>query len=140
MYSSLGRIDIVTDDAAILTDHRGPDEIAGEIEESVLFAMTRVLGARRWLTQEGRSHHAVVYASIGGDVPPPLREALGATGAVLECLPDRNRIKLAGGDASAIAERAFAGLARRVHARTGLSDSAATLRALEAETYADPPL
>jgi hypothetical protein len=144
MYSSLDRIDILAEgDSGVLavqTDHRPRAEIEDEPELSTLFALIRVLNARRILADQERTIEAVVYVALD-DPPPFLLEALGSVEATIERTPARIREALQPGDqpAEEIADRAFAALAARVGRRVGLSDPAAALRALEAELCASPP-
>ena len=59
MFSSLDRIDLVTQDprtgkkAFHQTDHRSTVEVQQEAEVSTLFALTRVLNARQMGEREG---------------------------------------------------------------------------------------
>ncbi len=144
MYSSLDRIDILAEGSsgilAVQTDHRPRAEIEDEPELSVLFALIRVLNARRILADQERPVDAVVYVAID-DPPPFLVEALASVEATLERSPLRVREALTAGDdpPEAVADRAFAALAGRVCRRVGLTDPAAALRALEAEVCAAPP-
>src|SRR5262245_14645609 len=84
MYCSLDKIDLTARLegrlVAIQTDHRTRAEIEAEPELSALYAMARVLNARGHL---GEADAAVHYA-VADEPPPVLREALRATGAVLE--------------------------------------------------------
>lgn len=142
MYSSLLKIDLVADTKQgqqlyIQTDHRTRDEIASEPEVSTLFALTRVLNAKNHAKQQG-IEATVVYACM--DEPTPeLVEVLAAAGAMLETHGGQNRRTLdpVAASPSELADAAFRGLAKRVQARVGLTDLAAALRALEAETAAD---
>ncbi|MBA3458515.1 MAG: hypothetical protein H0T46_01030 [Deltaproteobacteria bacterium] len=146
MFCSLDKIDLAADVegrvVAVQTDHRGPEEAAAAPEISALFAMTRVINARAHLAEEGRPDADVRYA-MPGEAPPILREALAATGALLE--------KGTGGEieamgpaseeaAGALADRCFAALARKAAAKVGVRDLGMALRMLEDQTVAAPPL
>jgi hypothetical protein len=143
MYSSLLKIDIVaetnTGPLYVQTDHRTREEIASEPEISTLFALTRVLNPRNHALKEGVTA-TIVYACM--DEPTPeLVEVLASAGAMLETQGGQERKTLApvAATPSELADAAFRGLVKRVQARVGLTDFGATLRALEAETLADPP-
>jgi hypothetical protein len=144
MYSSLDRVDIIvegdTGPCAVQTDHRPTDEIEATPEISTLFALVRVLNARRIATDDGRDIETVVYTALG-EPPPFLVDALASVDATLERPPARERRRL--GPSSrppeAFAEDAFAALAAKVQRRVGLTDPAAALHALEAEVTAEPP-
>lgn len=148
MYCSLDKIDVsatvgagdASRPVALQTDHRSTREIEDEPELSVLFAMARVLNARTHLVAEGHLAGDVHYV-VADEPPPLLREALAATGAVLEHVDDR--LERLGGPsettAGVIADRAFAALARRAAARVGVRDLAIALRMLEDQTFAAPP-
>lgn len=169
MFCALDKIDLVSgDDAltvAVQTDHRTAAEIEGTPELSALFAMTRVLNARSHLRDEGTKATEIRY--VVAEAPPAiLREALVATGAVIERMPAMVEQMLAGtawlgqvgvdttpiedrlerlGDGSEeaageLADRMFAALARRAASRVGSSDLAMALRMLEDQTFAAPPV
>lgn len=144
MYCTLDAIDLVTADrgggaTAVLTDHRTRAEIDGELDMAIVFALSRALRARAFLTAEGRAVTAVVY--VAADEPPPaLRDALAAADVALEVRPGpRRSLGPAGATVDAIADRSFGAIAAAVARRTGLTDPAAVLRVLEAETLADRP-
>jgi hypothetical protein len=128
MYTSLHKADIVSEGPggpiAHQTDHRSEEEIAAEPELSTLFAIARVLVPRNHLAVDGKPIAAVHYVPLGG-APAFLVEALGAVGAKLERTPGQAEALPGGGDAGAIADRAFGGLARRVCERIGTDDRAA---------------
>lgn len=143
LYSSLDKIDLLADEpGGVLvaqTDHRRRDEIEAEPEVSTLFALIRVLCPRQVMEREGRKVADIVYVAF--DEPPPfLTDALASVGAVLEVIPDKQRRRLPPAEETTeqIADRAFAGLARRVCRRVGITDPAAALRVLEGESLADP--
>jgi hypothetical protein len=145
MYSSLLKIDIVANAPEgplyVQTDHRRRDEIEGEPEISVLFALVRVLNARAHAKAEGKPA-TIVYACMD-DAPPFLVDALAAAGAELEVqggTVPRKKLAPTGATPAELADRSFADLVKRVQARIGLTDLGGTLRALEAETLVDPPV
>lgn len=142
MYSSLDKIDAVVKAPLryVQTDHRTSDEIAATPEVTTLFALTRILNPRAYGESQGLSP-TILYVTEHDDLPPCLRDALAATSAshqvgglgVPRTYPETDET------ASELADRAFRGLAARVARRVGLTDQATVLRALEAETLADPP-
>lgn len=145
MYSSLLKIDVLAEEPggariALQTDHRERAEIEAEPEVSVLLALSRVLVPRHMMQEQGTPLADVVYVAFA-DPPPFLVEALGAVGALLERPPSGARTRPASGTATveSVLERGFTDLAVRVQRRVQLSDPAMVLRALEAETLADPP-
>ena len=148
MYCSLDKIDLAAtlhgQPVALQTDHRTAREIEDEPELSALFAMTRVLNARAHLAAEGHAPGAVHYV-VAGEAPPLLREALTATGAILEHVDGvgADRVEELGAPsasaASELADRSFAALARRAAAHVGVRDLAIALRMLEDATFAAPP-
>jgi hypothetical protein len=148
VYCSLDKVDLAAQvdgrQVAIQTDHRAAAEIEAAPELSVLYAMSRVLNARSHLLLEGATSTEVHYV-VADDPPPVLREALAATGAVIERMTDRpdRQIELLGDGsedaASALADRMFAALARRAATRVGSRDLAMALRMLEDQTFAAPP-
>src|SRR5437764_4414089 len=100
MYCSLDKIDLVVDGqpVAMQTDHRTRAEIDADPELSALFAMARVINARAHIAGSGfagpRSGAegprgvsidggTVHYVAAHG-VPSIVREALAATGGVLD--------------------------------------------------------
>jgi len=124
VYCSIDKIDLVAAGVAVQTDPRTLEEIEREPELSVLFAMARVLNARQQLAEDGHASGAVHYKVE--NAPSFLRDAIAAT----------ERSEQAVG---AIADRAFAALARRAAARVGTRDLAIALRMLEDQTTAAPP-
>jgi hypothetical protein len=144
MYSSLHKIDVTasTPDGPLYvqTDHRSADEIAAEPEISTLFALTRILLARAYGAKQPGPAPTIVYAPIG-EIPDFLVEVLASAGARLMVGDTTEHRGLAAVDIApaTLADRAFAALAGRVQRRVGLTDPAAALKALEAETLADPP-
>jgi hypothetical protein len=144
MYSSLHKIDFAAKSPNgplyVQTDHRSADEIAAEPEISTLFALTRILLARAHGAKQPGPAPTIVYASPG-EVPSFLVEVLASAGARLSVGDIKDHRELAAVDIApaTLADRAFAALAARVQRRVGLTDPAAALKALEAETLADPP-
>jgi hypothetical protein len=144
MYSSLHKIDVTASTPNgplyVQTDHRSADEIAAEPEISTLFALTRILLARAHGAKQPGPAPTIVYASIG-EVPDFLVEVLASAGARLTVGDTKEHRELAAVDIApaTLADRAFAALAARVQRRVGLGDPAVALKALEAETLADPP-
>lgn len=142
MYSSLTKIDLASSnpDRFVQTDHRERAEIEAEPEISVLFALTRVLNARNYAETKS-SDGRVVYAAAAESLPPFLLEALAASGAMIERMAEHSAIEPPATAATPgeLADQAFRALAQRVSRRCGLTDFAAVLRAVEAETLADPP-
>jgi hypothetical protein len=144
MYSSLHRIDVMAETPNgplyVQTDHRSADEIAAEPEISTLFALTRILLARAYGAKQPGPAPTIVYAPIG-EIPDFLVEVLASAGARLTVGDSTEHRELAAVDVApaTLADRAFAALAVRVQRRVGLTDPAAALKALEAETLADPP-
>jgi hypothetical protein len=144
MYSSLHKIDVTASTPNgplyVQTDHRSSDEIAAEPEISTLFALTRILLARAVAATQPSPAPTIVYASIG-EIPDFLVEVIASAGARLSVGDTNEHRELAAVDIApaTLADRAFASLAARVQRRVGLTDPAAALKALEAETVADPP-
>src|SRR5512147_1858737 len=114
--------------------------------------MSRVLNARGNLADDGHPS-AVVHYVVTDDPPVLLRDALRATGAVIERMdpsaapgapPTLGSRSLPSAPSEAavaeIADRAFAALARRAANRVGSRDLAIALRMLEDQTFADPPV
>ena len=144
MYCSLDKIDLVANIAgrpvAVQTDHRELADIEREPELATLYALSRVLNAREHMETEGQVDAPVHY--VVSDAPPFLRTALAAVGATLEHPAHEDRELL--GDASAptagaLADDAFAALARRAAQRAGTRDLAMALRMVEDQTWAAPP-
>lgn len=140
MYSSLRKIDIVAADPAgtkllVQTDHRGADEVDSEADLSVIFALTRILLPQQSTHGEG----AVVRYTILGTAHPRLVEVAASTGATLEASGASVDLSRAPRRApEALADEAFAGLARVVLAREGLALDDAGLAALEASLAGAP--
>ena len=140
MYCSLDKIDIIVDGQAVAmqTDHRACSDMEAELELSALFAMTRVLNAR---SHVATSSGSIVHYVVPAEVPPLVRDALAATGGLLERKGRRARSlgqtsEIAAGE---LADRCFAALARRAAARVGSRDMAIALRMLEDQTFAAAP-
>lgn len=144
MYSSIQKIDIAARSpdgpVYVQTDHRSCDEVESEPELSTLFALARLILARAHATKQGETNAAVVYASIDAHPPAFLVEAIASTGAQLSRGPDKAAplAKVAVTPAE-LADKAFRGLAAKCCARTGSTDPAIALAAIEAETMADVP-
>ena len=140
MYSSLRKIDIVAADPAgtkllVQTDHRGADEVEGEADLSVIFALTRILLPQQSTHGEG----AVVRYAIIGSAHPRLVEVAASTGATLEASGASIDLSTVPRRApEVLADEAFAGLARLVLEREGLSLDDAGLGALEASLAGAP--
>ena len=142
VYSSLDKIDVVTGGPTtfVQTDHRSRDEMEATPEITTLFALTRVLNPQQHAERQGLDG-PVVYVTSHADLPDCLREALAVTGAQHRVGATGEGRTYPAGDATAddVADDAFRALAARVSRRVGLTDMATVLRALEAETLADPP-
>jgi hypothetical protein len=131
MYSSLEKIDIVTrgkDGREILvqTDHRGADEVGGDQDVSVLFALTRILQP-----QMSKPGALVRYVAVG-PLHPVLAKVIAACGAEAESeLQPVDLSKVARVAPDDLADQAFASLGKQVLARHGLPATEAGLVALE---------
>lgn len=133
VYSSLHKIDFIAQGAddrrnLVQTDHRTVDEVAAELELSILFALARIIGPKRTEHGEGA---IVRYVALGG-LHPAIAQVCASTGAVAEV--DREDVDLSAiekAEPSDLADAAFAGLARRVLAREGLESDEAGLAAFE---------
>lgn len=140
MYASLDKIDLVVEGPRrfVQTDHRTSAELAATPELTTLFALARVLNPRQ---HPDGADVPVVYAVTEAEPPACLQDVLGATGALLQVGTKGAARPVEAGELTAdeLADRAFRGLAQRVARRVGLTDMATVLRALEAETTADPP-
>ena len=139
MYCSIDRIDLATrvdgQPVAIQTDHRSRAELEAAPELTALYAMARVLNARQHFGATGAVHYVVT-----GEPPAFLRDALAAVGGTLAIGASLELLGPASSDAvDAIADRAFASLARRAANRIGTRDLAVALRMLEDQTFAAPP-
>ena len=142
MFSTLDKIDAVVNKPLryVQTDHRTAEEIEATPELSTLFALARILNPQAHGEAQGVKP-AVVYVTAQADVPACLRDVLAATGATHQVGGSGTPRTYPADDttASELADQAFRGLAARVKRRVGLTDMATVLRALEAETLADPP-
>ncbi len=146
VYSSLDRVDSAIKEAGgtivaqVLTDHRSAAEMTAEPEVSVVFALTRVLSARAFAKQQGMGLR-VIYIVTVSDVPVFFRMALASVDVVLTNVIAEQRINLphVSGTPGQFADASFQALCGRVQARSGLSDLAGVLHALEGETLAAPP-
>lgn len=138
MYTSIDRVDIVAEKDGVKlflqTDHRSAEEMDEEPELSVLFALIRTLLPRRLAAAEPAPSR-VRYVAMQS-VSRAVHEAIVSTGAELEMPTTGNREPVAFDGAVSppghLADRAFAGLARRVLLREELPLSAEGLVAFEA--------
>jgi hypothetical protein len=135
VYSSLDRVDIVAAGAGgsgklfVQTDHRDASEVAGEVEISVLFALTRTLMPRRM--PDGKT--AIIRYACIQDLHPRLAEVLASTGAEAES--KGAQVSLEGvprRPPADIADEAFAALGKRLLAKHGLRADEEGLRLFEA--------
>src|SRR6476469_9870935 len=98
MYSSIQKIDVMTENAdgatLVQTDHRRADEIEDTAELSVLFAIARIVNARHIAASKKLKVADVVYTAIIDTPPQFLLDAIGAAGGVLETMPMRERTRL----------------------------------------------
>lgn len=122
MYSSLHKLDIVAKDPqgtplVVQTDHRGKDEIDGDVEISVLFALTRTLLPKRTEYKDAKIRYVAM-----DDLHPAIARVCVSTGAEVEAkgtIVDLSRVaKTAPAD---LADEAFASLGKKALAREGLS-------------------
>lgn len=151
MYCELDIIDFTAGPHRFQTDHRTREQIEREPELSVLFALTRLLNARR--------HDQALRASVllalvhlikrpwrkpvyvaASNLPPFLEDAIAAAGGMVEHQDTHLRYTPPRPieTASELADRAFRGLAERVRRRSAIADPTAALRALEANILASP--
>jgi hypothetical protein len=141
MYSSLDRIDLVTQDPATgkkafhQTDHRSAAEVQQEAEVSTLFALTRVLNARQLGEREGSVR--VLYVCF--ERPPDfLQRAVIAAGGRLQ-INDQDLIYEGVLSTSEdLADEAFRKLARRLLRERDLPLEERALAALEQEYLGAP--
>jgi hypothetical protein len=142
VYSSLDRVDIVANGAGgsgklfVQTDHRDASEVAGELEISVLFALTRTLMPRRM--PDGKT--AIIRYACIQDLHPKLAEVLASTGAAAES--KGATVSLEGvrrRPPADLADEAFAALGKRVLAKHDLRADEEGLRLFEAMTTHAPP-
>ncbi len=140
MYSSLLKVDIAADTPTgplfVQTDHRSASEMNEEPEMTILFGLTRVLNARKCAASETKP--VTVLYTCADQPTPQLVQALASAGADLEVAGGkRTTLKPVNVTPAELADKAFAALAKRVQGRTGISDMAGVLAAVEAETLAD---
>ena len=142
MYTSLHKVDIVAKDPSgqrslfVQTDHRSAEEVASELETSVIFALARILLPRRM--PDGKT--AVVRYVCAGAVHPTLKEVIASTDAQLEASGES--VALDGvrrRPAADFADEAFASLGKRVLALHRLEANEAGLATYEAIAAASPP-
>jgi hypothetical protein len=137
MYSSLDRVDIVAADPAtggeklVQTDHRQAAEVEAEPELSVIFALTRVINARKVAAQRQAANAAIHYVCF--DRPPPfLHQAVAAAGGEVVLLDAVVPFAGERRDAGELADQAFRALAERVQRTRGAAAvDEALLRAIE---------
>jgi len=136
MFSSLDRIDIVTQDKTsgqkhfVQTDHRSAAEIQQEEEVSILFALTRVLNARLMGEQEG----GVRVFYVCSERPPDfLQRAVVAAGGRIQINDQDHIYEGVLGTPGELAEEAFRRLARRVLRQRDLPLEERALAELEQE-------
>ncbi len=128
MYSSLRKIDMVIEQDGqrvfVQTDHRDTDEVAADLELSIIFALTRTLAPLR-MKDAGA---AVVRYVTQGELHPVLAEVLASTGAEVEAVGQRHRIDVAAPRTPAeLADCAFGTLGARLLAEHSLSADEAGL-------------
>jgi uncharacterized protein YtpQ (UPF0354 family) len=141
MFSSLDRIDLVTQDprtgkkAFHQTDHRSTAEVQQEAELSILFALTRVMNARQMGEREGGVR--VLYVCF--EKPPDfLQRAVVAAGGRL-MVNDQDLIyEGVLGTPEELADEAFRKLARRVLRERDLPLDESSLSALEQDFLGSP--
>jgi hypothetical protein len=135
VYSSLHKIDLVAQDKNgpgklfVQTDHRDAEEVAREVEISVIFALTRTLLPKRM----PEAKQAVVRYVCMGKLHPALAEVIAATGAQAEA--NGASVKLDGVKRRApadIADATFATLGKRLLAEHHLAADETGLAAFEA--------
>jgi hypothetical protein len=144
VYTSLHKIDMVVQDKAgpgkifVQTDHRDAEEVAREVEISVIFALARTLLPKRM----PEAKQAVVRYVCMGKLHPALAEVAAATGAQAEAMGASVALDSVRRRAPAdIADEAFASLGKRVLAAHKLAADEAGLAAFEAlmkDAPADP--
>lgn len=141
MYSSLDRIDLVTQDPRTgkksfhQTDHRPTVEVQQEVEVSTLFALTRVLNARQMGEREGGVR--VLYVSF--ERPPDfLQRVVTAAGGRLMVNDDDLIYEGVLGTPEELADEAFRKLARRVLRERDLPVEESSLVALERDYLGAP--
>jgi len=144
MYSSLQKIDIAAKSPEgpvyVQTDHRTREEVEAEPELSTLFALARLLIAKAHATKQNEADASVVYASISEEPIPLLAEVVAAAGAKLSSGSEKARaLAPVAATPNGLLDKAFRALATRCAQRTGSTDPAIALAAIEAETLADVP-
>jgi hypothetical protein len=118
MFSSLDRVDIITEDKAtgrksyLQTDHRSAREIQQQEEVSVLFGLTRIMNARELGEIQGVDRVLYVCAELP---PDPVQRAVAAAGGWFQ-LEDMREVRYEGplSEPAELADDAFRRLARRV--------------------------
>lgn len=144
MYSSLDRVDLVAADPAtggqrmIQTDHREAGEVEAEPELSVLFALARVLNARKVASRRPPEVPTAIHYVCLHRPPPVLHQAIASAGGAVIVGDEAVPFEGAPRDPGELADAAFRALAERVQrTRSVNGDSGAVdealLAALEAE-------
>jgi hypothetical protein len=141
VYSSLHKIDLVAQDKNgtgkifVQTDHRDAEEVAREVEISVIFALARTLLPRRMPDAK----QAVVRYVCMGKLHPALAEVAVATGTQVEAMGENAKLEGVRRRAPAdIADEAFGALGKRLLGEKGLAANEEGLAAFEA-TLKDAP-
>jgi hypothetical protein len=142
MYSSLDRVDVITEDKAtgrksyLQIDHRSVREIRREEEVSVLFGLTRIMNARQLGEREGVDR--VLYACP--ELPPDfLQRAVASAGGWFQ-LEDLREVHYEGplSKPEDLADEAFRRLARKVLKERNAALEESALAALEQEHLGAP--
>ena len=139
MYSSLERVDIVLKDdngttVHAQTDHRSAEQVAAAPEISILFAIARVLNARR---NAPRRLRVAYFARC--EPPAFLKQVLAALGA--ELFVDQQHRALNGRPAPVdpLLNEQLAALAERTRIAHGLGDDFASVERFARSVGATPP-
>lgn len=123
----------------IQTDHRSPAEMDETAELSVLFALVRTLGPRRFATDSAPAPK-VKYAAMQG-ASEGVAEAVAAAGAALETMaagtPELVVYPGSPRPVATLVDEAFRGLAHRVALRESVAVSPIGLKAFEDRILAD---
>lgn len=142
MYASLDRIDIIStgEDGQpwyIQTDHRSAEEIAQTAELSTVFAVLRLLNARRLAESQGEEASiSYVFSSPPPDFLIPVIAAAGGHVQIGLAAPAPQPEEIP--DLGALLQDAFAALARRTAADHAVPLSLDGLAAAEQALTADP--
>jgi hypothetical protein len=140
VYSSLERVDIVLEDEAggtihAQTDHRSTEEMASTPELSSLFAIARVLTARR----NAPSKLRVAYFARC-EPPAFLRDVLALLGAELFVGQEAHPLKPRRGSVEALVDERLRALADGERAARGLTYDSACLETLARDAARTPPV